>query len=399
LPATKINIAAHFDPPVSQAEVGQSLVLWVTVGGEGISSDQLPSLQGQLSRPSGYDLYLQAVQRADWRAADGALQSHNIERYQLIPRQPGLLTLPALQVHWFDLSSDKSRSSALPAANLRLEILPRSDASSLVAEAEALFPALVPAWALLAGGLILLISGWWIFWFSHHPDPFRWWYGPTPVPAPRPTVRFVPAAHNPFMPHAAWVPVPAKPAPQHVPPTRTVRFVPAAHNPFVPPTTRATPAPKTHPLPSPGAVRHTPVVLPRPVQNGVRGWWRRLRLPAFPLWECLHCIKTVDEPSTLCHLIQSFACKQFGTPLSMPLQQISIQLAMAYPSLNQQRIQQLIGELDNATYGQSQLDIRQWKRSFRRLMWPTFFLRPRPTTIPDRRRRSRGRLPELNPRA
>lgn len=399
LPAEGIHLRAWFQPQVSRAEVGQALTLWVQVAGQGISSDQLPSLANQLQRP-GYELHLQDAQRQHWADAEGHLYAELIERYQLIPRNAGLLSLPALQVHWFDLTAHKARDTATPAALLSLEItesiasaqarnqIPRMQDGSA--------PVLLPPWVLFSGGVLLLLAGWWIFWFSHHPAPFRWLRR---APAARPPMRFVPAAHNPFQPQqTVRVAIPSAPRP-----ASTVRFVPAAHNPFVAPEAVAKPAvvsprasvsyPSAAPIPAPAAP------LPRPVQGGVRGWWRRLRLPAFPLWECLRCIKTVDEPSTLCHLLQRFACKQFGTPLSTPLKQISQQIGAAYPTLDQGRLQQLLNELDDATYGRSAIDLRRWKRAFRRLMWPTFFLRPKATTPPQRRRAHRGHLPELNPRA
>jgi hypothetical protein len=117
LPAQSVELSEEWqsDPPVLRA--GEATNRRLVIRAKGVAAAQLPDLP-----PSAVDGVKQYAEQPSVRAdAEGAVKSVDTT---VIPTRAGTLTLPPVEIAWWDTNSDEPRRAVIPAR--RVEVLPGS---------------------------------------------------------------------------------------------------------------------------------------------------------------------------------------------------------------------------------------------------------------------------------
>lgn len=104
------------DPP--RFVVGEPVDRIIAVRAQGVTASQLPIPDP--SETEGVKQYSKPAYE-DSQEMDGGMVAVRAQPTVLIPTRPGLLTLPALEVEWWDTDTDQARTSVLPARTVRVE--------------------------------------------------------------------------------------------------------------------------------------------------------------------------------------------------------------------------------------------------------------------------------------
>jgi hypothetical protein len=131
----------------------------------------------------------------------------------------------------------------------------------------------------------------------------------------------------------------------------------------------------------------------------VRQWGRRVaealasRVPLrVKVWWCVRCAARQDQAEGLCRVVRRFACRYLDMPPNAPLVSIAERIQERSPGTSLAGLQQTFQALDRAAYSGRHIDMRTWKREFRRRFGRALTVGP-----PDGTGRPRRGLPELNP--
>ena len=112
------------------------------------------------------------------------------------------------------------------------------------------------------------------------------------------------------------------------------------------------------------------------------------------LWMCTRCLEQEETPETWCLEFKQRVCQHLGITPHTPLSAIAEKIIAENPQAEPARIRALVQSLDGAIYGGRPLDFAVWKSDFKSQLQPRLYRRHR-----LRSRRSRARLPALNPRS
>lgn len=138
LPARALSLSEVWSPQPETARVGDSLTRSLLLKVEGLASAQLPPLPA--TQVAGLRRYPDQPQLAN-QASDSGLVGSREEREALVANREGLITLPAIEVLWWNTTTDQLERSSLPARNLQvaanpnLETLPVEAVRPVVSEA------------------------------------------------------------------------------------------------------------------------------------------------------------------------------------------------------------------------------------------------------------------------
>jgi pyruvate/2-oxoglutarate dehydrogenase complex dihydrolipoamide acyltransferase (E2) component len=132
LPAKRVDLAQSWDPAKPTFRVGDAVSRTVVLRALGASSEQLPRFE--LPSIDGIRQYPEGTRDQTVPSDEGVISVLE-QKIGLVPTRAGTLTLPAIEVQWFDVQSKQSRTATLPAETI--EILPASGASTASAAAAA----------------------------------------------------------------------------------------------------------------------------------------------------------------------------------------------------------------------------------------------------------------------
>lgn len=107
------------------ATVGEPLTRTLTLATVGLPQSLLPALQ--MEQTDEYQVYSDQPTRSGG-AQDGWLVSQLEQKIAVVPSKPGNLTLPAIEITWWDVTSDQRRTARVP--ERVVEILPGSGSSA-----------------------------------------------------------------------------------------------------------------------------------------------------------------------------------------------------------------------------------------------------------------------------
>jgi hypothetical protein len=131
LPARDLEIVEHWDGEGAGApvlRVGEPVDRVVTVRGRGVLATQLP--EAATGEVAGLKQYEKPA-RLDSREDGGDMVASRSVPSVLIPTRPGPLTLPAVEVPWWDVEAGVARVASLPERTL--EVLPASGSAQVAA--------------------------------------------------------------------------------------------------------------------------------------------------------------------------------------------------------------------------------------------------------------------------
>lgn len=185
LPATQLRLTETWaqEPPVFK--VGEPITRSISISVEGLTSAQIPELS--LSDPDGFKLYPDQPYLED-RTNDRGVTAIRQEKIAMIPTQAGSLTLPEIEVPWWNTQTKRAEIARIPARTINVEgvarhastvppatpVTPEAPISIPIDKATGVPPATTtvsPFWpwlcTLLAGGWLATLF--WI-WLKRHPS-------------------------------------------------------------------------------------------------------------------------------------------------------------------------------------------------------------------------------------
>lgn len=115
LPAQALQYTAQLSAASSPAKVGEPITLTLRLQAQGLAAEQLPELV--LPTIDGVDVYpdQESAQSLD---GSGLIVGERVRRFAVVPKQAGPLAIPALQMHWWDVSKDAAATAEIPARQI-----------------------------------------------------------------------------------------------------------------------------------------------------------------------------------------------------------------------------------------------------------------------------------------
>jgi hypothetical protein len=135
LPATQLALQGSWQPDGDTVHVGEPLTLQLDLQAQGLTGGQLPNIVPD--KVAGFDVYPDQAQRDTDTKEDG-VTGHLQQKIAFIPRQGGTLTLPALELYWWDTAADREQHVSVPGRTL--QVLPA--AGQAAADSSTAAPAL-----------------------------------------------------------------------------------------------------------------------------------------------------------------------------------------------------------------------------------------------------------------
>ncbi|MET0226319.1 MAG: BatD family protein [Dokdonella sp.] len=126
LPAASLLLKDESELP-GEVHVGDPITRTIRLQAQGLGFEQLPELN--LVAPEGAEIY---PDKTDTRTRDDGewLYGERVRKFAFVPNRAGALTIPGLQVRWWDSEHDRMETAELPAHTVK--VLPAAGASSNV---------------------------------------------------------------------------------------------------------------------------------------------------------------------------------------------------------------------------------------------------------------------------
>ncbi len=140
LPAQGVTISQEWSVPPGQMKVGDTLTRTITVTAKGASANQLPPIEA--APVDGLRQY-EEDSHAEATLIDGVAGTVLTKRFSVVPTRPGPVSLPAIEVPWWNLAAARQEKAVLPAVTL--DIRPGVDSSASLAPQAAPIQAASPA--------------------------------------------------------------------------------------------------------------------------------------------------------------------------------------------------------------------------------------------------------------
>nr|NKB47594.1 hypothetical protein [Legionellales bacterium] len=119
LPARQVQLQESWEKPKQGVRVGEPITRMITLQAEGVTIAQLPTLEA--TEPDGVNVYPNKPIVAN-KLSDGNILAEKIQNFVYIPSATGEITLPEVQVDWWNVKTQQMEQTKLPA--LQLTVLP-----------------------------------------------------------------------------------------------------------------------------------------------------------------------------------------------------------------------------------------------------------------------------------
>ncbi|QFY89986.2 BatD family protein [Magnetovirga frankeli] len=113
LPLTNLELDASLLNDEQVAE-GQPLTLVLEQTAEGMSGNQLPSLEAQLHSPQ-HSVYREKTETSGRIDKQGRLIGRRMDRFTLVPQQGNRLQIPAIRLDWWNAERQRKETAIIPA--------------------------------------------------------------------------------------------------------------------------------------------------------------------------------------------------------------------------------------------------------------------------------------------
>ena len=127
MPSTSVTMEQRWSGDIDSVTVGEPVTRTITIRAEGLSAAQITPLQ----EPQGnnYRGYPDQPQLDEIVTTNG-LTATRIESLALVPNNSGEITLPAVELIWWDTNSNKRRVASLPSITLQVSPSENADVAS-----------------------------------------------------------------------------------------------------------------------------------------------------------------------------------------------------------------------------------------------------------------------------
>ena len=332
LPLYDLQLEAHLSDQ-TRASAGEPMTLEIVTTAIGAVGSQLPSVEEQLQSEHFY-IYPGEVTEEGRVSSDGLdLLGSRVERFTLVPRYGGRLTLPAMSITWWNLRTGKPDTATLPMRQFQVAgpvgDSPQVTESGLgLGGGKHLF-----FWLPLLIVAVILVLGWLRVIFGSGYSEFGRRLGLG-------AQNLLGSIYLPLMAFAQ-------------------RLSPRRHF------------------------------------HRLRTWIGR-RLPvSWKLWYCLRAVDREEDPYSWEQALQILAAKHLGARPHASLKELAPLISNCHPAANAEEIRQLFSQLDQAIYGGRPIaSFDKWKEDFKRQIKPRLFpIRLRQCSAGKRE----NGLPSLNP--
>ncbi len=113
LPARAVSLSERWDPTGTSVHVGEPITRHIEVHADGVSPAQLPALP--TADVEGVKQYAEAP-----KVTENVRGTVRVDETTLIPTQPGWVTLPAIEVAWWDTQANQQRTATLPPRSIEV---------------------------------------------------------------------------------------------------------------------------------------------------------------------------------------------------------------------------------------------------------------------------------------
>jgi hypothetical protein len=313
---------------------GNPITLRVTIKAVGATGAQIPSIASQL-RSDNFRIYPAETTTEGKLSTDGLrLQGQHTENFTLVPQYGGKLSIPALQLNWWNIDQQQLQTTSVPIRSFNVKGPPRpantiNDPTNTVLPIDSLI-----FWIpLMLAGIILLV-GW-----------FKILMG------------------NGRLPGINWIADMFK------------GLLGDLYHPVATFTRKLSPRRHFHRL-------RTLVGRNLPIS------WK--------LWFCLRSVDKEDEAEEWSQALQILAHKHLGVRSHANLPELGASIAACHPKANTGEIARLMNELDKDIYGEQPMQsFAQWKKSLKQQIKPRLF--PIRFRHCRKANNSQYLLPDLNP--
>ncbi len=118
LPSERLSLEENWQPP-SNPQPGDSFIREIKLTALGLPSDALPNLFSADS--DSFFAQLEDVSLTEQLTPQG-LVSTRVERVRIEPLGPGLLTMPSIDLHWWNTLADRAATASLPSRTLDIQL-------------------------------------------------------------------------------------------------------------------------------------------------------------------------------------------------------------------------------------------------------------------------------------
>ncbi|HQV71597.1 MAG TPA: BatD family protein [Dokdonella sp.] len=116
LPAASLMISDESQLP-AEIQVGEPLTRTLKLRAQGLGFEQLPELE--IAAPQGAEVYADKPQ-TQTRDDGSWLYGERTRKFAIVPTRPGTLTLPAVEVQWWNTTGERMETASLPAREIKV---------------------------------------------------------------------------------------------------------------------------------------------------------------------------------------------------------------------------------------------------------------------------------------
>lgn len=118
LPSRSVGLVDQWSPENTEFTVGEAVTRTIILQAKGITATALPTIP--VPQSDKFKVYPDKADTQGSVDADGMV-SQRVESYAFIPTEPGTVTLPEIQVHWWDVSRDELKTATLPSRTITVK--------------------------------------------------------------------------------------------------------------------------------------------------------------------------------------------------------------------------------------------------------------------------------------
>ena len=124
MPSKSVEIKQRWSGDLDKVTVGEPITQTITISAEGLTPEQITPLN--FTESTKYRTYPDQPQLSHSLSNSGMI-SQRVESRAIVPSQSGKITLPAINLKWWDIETQKERTAELP--SVTLDVLPAYEIS------------------------------------------------------------------------------------------------------------------------------------------------------------------------------------------------------------------------------------------------------------------------------
>jgi len=117
MPALEVVLADRWTPVTEELTVGEPVTWTILLYAQGLSESQLPEIK--LPKVSGLQFYPDTPQK-ERQINDRGILGQRIEKLAVIPSKEGKITIPAIEVKWWDTESNTEKTATIAARTFKV---------------------------------------------------------------------------------------------------------------------------------------------------------------------------------------------------------------------------------------------------------------------------------------